>query len=117
MKPDSSTADVAAVVRSKIQAGTLTTETPTKVWVGKGTGQTCDGCGVRVTSADIEYETDLPGGRTLRFHQRCLTVWHEQRVKDPASQASQSTTPPSVASREAVCGSPPSALPPSPAVD
>ena len=98
MKPDSSAADVAAVVRSKIQAGTLTTETPTKVWVGKGTGQTCDACGVRVTSAEIEYETDLPGGRTLRFHQRCLTVWHEQRVKDPASRASQSATPPSVAS-------------------
>jgi hypothetical protein len=82
MKPDRDTSNVATLVRNKIEAGSLPTETPTKVWVGKGTGLTCDACGVQVTSADIEYETDLPSQRTLRFHQRCLTVWHEERVKD-----------------------------------
>ena len=60
MKPDSGTANVAALVRSKIEAGTLPTETPMKVWVGKGTGLTCDACGVPVTSADMKYEIDLP---------------------------------------------------------
>jgi hypothetical protein len=82
MKPDSGTADVAALVRARIVAGTLPTETPTKVWVGKGMGLTCDACGVKVTPADIEYETDLPSQRTLRFHQRCLTVWYEERMKN-----------------------------------
>jgi hypothetical protein len=85
MKLDDSMADVAATVRRKIQAGTLPTERPVKMWVGKGTGQACDACGVPVTSADIEYETDLPSQRTLRFHQRCLTVWHDERVKNPPS--------------------------------
>jgi hypothetical protein len=80
MKSDSETGDIAALVRHKILAGILPTEAPTKLWVGKGTGQTCDACGILVTSADIEYETDLPSGRTLRFHKVCLGVWHEERV-------------------------------------
>jgi len=82
---DSDTANVVVLVRSKIQAGALPTETPTKMWVGKGTGLTCDACAVEVTSADIEYEADLPSQRTLRFHQRCLTVWEEERGKDRQS--------------------------------
>jgi hypothetical protein len=85
MKPDSGTGDIEALVRHKIQAGALSTETPTKLWVGKGTGQACDACGLPATSADIEYETDLPSGRTLRFHQVCLTVWHQERIKHPTA--------------------------------
>jgi hypothetical protein len=79
------TADIAAAVRSKIAAGILPTEKPDKMWAGKGTGQACDACGLTVTSDDIEHETDLPGGRTLRFHQSCFTVWHEERAKDGTS--------------------------------
>jgi hypothetical protein len=63
--PDNDTADIAAAVRSKIAAGILPTEQPDKTWAGKGTGQTCDACGLTVMSDDIEHETDLPGGRTL----------------------------------------------------
>jgi hypothetical protein len=80
MAPNSM-AEVSAVVRHKIDSGILPTATPIKVWVGKGMGKQCDACALAVTSADIEYETDLPGGRTLRFHQPCLAVWHKERVK------------------------------------
>jgi len=66
--PNNGTADIPAAVRSKIAAGILPTEKPDKMWAGKGTGQTCDACGLTVTADDIEHETDLPGGRTLRFH-------------------------------------------------
>jgi hypothetical protein len=81
MGPNNNIAELAAVVRHKIATGVLPTATPTKVWVGKGMGRLCDACDLTVTSADIEYETDLPCGRTLRFHQPCFTVWHEARVK------------------------------------
>jgi hypothetical protein len=81
MGPNNDMAEVSAVVRQKIAAGLLPTDKPMKVWVGKGTGLMCDACDLPVTPADIEYETDLPGGRTLRFHQPCLAVWHEERVK------------------------------------
>jgi hypothetical protein len=80
MGPNNDLAQV-SVVRHKIAAGILPTETPRKVWVGKGVGKPCDACDLTVTSADMEYETDLPDGRTLRFHQACLTVWQEERVK------------------------------------
>jgi hypothetical protein len=83
MGPNNDMAEVSAVVRQKIAAGILPNETPVKVWVGKGMGKPCDACGTTVTSADIEYETDQPDGRTLRFHQPCLAVWHEERLKAP----------------------------------
>ena len=82
---DSDTANAAALVRSKVEAPCPPRHPRRCGWAGKGTGLTCDACGVQVTSADIEYETDLPSQRTLRFHQRCLTVWHEERVKARAS--------------------------------
>ena len=81
MAPDKDMAELSAVVRGKIAAGTLSTEKPLKMWVGKGMGKLCDACDLPVTPVDIEYEADLPGGRTLRFHQRCLTVWHEERAR------------------------------------
>jgi hypothetical protein len=30
---------------------------------------------------DIEYETDMADGRTLRLHQECLTLWNQERAK------------------------------------
>jgi hypothetical protein len=81
MGPDNNLAELSAVVRHKITAGLLPTDKPRKVWVGKGMGKPCDACELPVTSADLEYETDLPDGRTLRFHQPCLAVWHEERAK------------------------------------
>jgi hypothetical protein len=71
-------ADVAEAVRRKIAAGILPTRIPDRMWVGHGTGRTCDACDLQITSEDIEHELDLRNGRTLRLHQRCLTVWREE---------------------------------------
>ena len=76
--PENDPADVAEAVRHKIAAGILPTEIPSTVWAGRGTGLTCDACDRQITSAEMEYEADLRNGRTLRFHQRCLTVWQEE---------------------------------------
>jgi hypothetical protein len=82
---EADTVDVRSVVRWKIDAGTLLTATPEKVWVGPGVGEPCSACDLVVAATDIEYEIDLPGGRALRFHQKCLAVWHAERVKSRAS--------------------------------
>ena len=82
---EADTGDVRSVVRAKIDAGTLPTATPERVWVGPGMGEPCSACDLVVAAADIEYEIDLPGGRALRFHQKCLAIWHAERVKSGAS--------------------------------
>jgi hypothetical protein len=71
--------DVTAAIRAKMVAGALPAEPPTKMWVGKGTGRPCNVCDQPITHHELEYEADLPGDRMLRFHQICLTVWHEER--------------------------------------
>jgi hypothetical protein len=70
MGPNNDMADVSAVVRQKIAAGIPYREAHEDVG-RQGDGQACD---LPVTSAGIEYEADLPMGRTLRFHQQ-PPVW------------------------------------------
>jgi hypothetical protein len=77
--------DLEAAIRSKIAAGTLPVHREDggeKLWVGNGNGRPCDACGEPITAAEREYEIDLPGGRTLRFHGKCLTAWHDARAEE-----------------------------------
>jgi hypothetical protein len=74
-------AEVAALVRQKIAAGTLPTETPLKSWVGKGSGKPCEACDLVVTPGDMEFEVDMPEVRTLRSHRDCFKVWDEERAR------------------------------------
>jgi len=71
--------DVAECIRAKIALGFLPVASdPTgKVWVGKGSGRLCDACDRPITDTDVECETDLPTGGTLRFHRPCLHVWQQ----------------------------------------
>jgi hypothetical protein len=72
---------VSALIRAKVAAGTLplAAAPPGKLWVGKGNGHSCVGCERPITQAEIEYEPDVPDGTAaLRFHQRCLELWHQQ---------------------------------------
>jgi hypothetical protein len=73
--PEISPDDLAAVVRRKFAAGTLPREAPQRTWAGHGTGFRCSVCDLEITSADIEREADLSGGRILRFHVACFTAW------------------------------------------
>ena len=76
--------DIAALIRAKLASGELQRAKPEKVWAGKGTGQSCWGCGALITPAKVEYEVDLAAGPTLtlRFHQGCLAVWDEARQQN-----------------------------------
>jgi hypothetical protein len=46
---------------------------------GKGTGQPCAVCEQAITEQQLEYELDI-GGRTLRFHDKCLDMWRQARA-------------------------------------
>jgi hypothetical protein len=77
--------DIRSVIRTKLTSGELPTETPEKCWVGKGTSRPCMACDLAINPDTLEYEVDLPtpaphSVTTLRLHQACLTVWHEERV-------------------------------------
>jgi hypothetical protein len=81
MISDQGIRDIGAVVREKMAASHLPTSRPDKVFVGRPSGKPCDACDLPITKPALEYEADLPEGRTLRFHQKCVDVWHEQRVR------------------------------------
>jgi hypothetical protein len=70
-------------IRDKVQGGALPLppDPAGKCWVGKGTSRPCDACDASITAEQVEYELDLPDGRTLRFHSKCLAAWHEFRAE------------------------------------
>ena len=74
--------DLTVVVRQKLFFGTLPRDEPTKMWVGNGSGRSCDACGQPITPTDIEYEPDFADPSVqVRFHQKCLDVWHQERAR------------------------------------
>jgi hypothetical protein len=73
--------DLVALIWSRILAGVLPKDSPVQVWAGYGNGKSCDACDLPATREDVEYETDMADGRTFRFHQACLTIWHEERAR------------------------------------
>jgi hypothetical protein len=72
--------DLAASIRDKIRSGALPLppEPPAKYFAGKGTGQLCGVCEQAITAEYLEFEVDV-GGRTLRFHEKCLDMWRQAR--------------------------------------
>jgi hypothetical protein len=72
--------DLATLVAEKLRSGALPLppEPPEKYFAGKGAGQPCDLCEQAITTEELEYELDL-GGRTLRFHEKCLDMWRQAR--------------------------------------
>jgi len=75
--------DAAATIRAKLRSGALPlpADPPAKSWVGKGTSRRCEGCDKTITPDEIEYETDLADGRTLRLHADCVAFWHAARAE------------------------------------
>jgi hypothetical protein len=63
------------VLRRKIATGVLPAEVPSKVWVGRGTDDTCIVCDQQISPDDIECEVDIPDARAVRLHLRCHTLW------------------------------------------
>jgi hypothetical protein len=75
--------DVASSIRAKIAAGRLPlpANLPGRVWVGTGNLRPCDGCDQPITDTEIEYETDLPTGQTIRFHRPCFEAWQTEGAR------------------------------------
>jgi hypothetical protein len=79
--------DLRVAIRQKLAAGILPKDEPVAVAVGRLDRRTCDACGVepdhaaatRFNDPLVECEVTVPDGRTFRFHQLCLTIWHEER--------------------------------------
>jgi len=73
---------LAALVADKIRSGALPLPPPPpeKYFGGKGTGQRCDVCEQAITAEQLEYEVDVDG-RTLRFHERCVDMWRQARLR------------------------------------
>lgn len=67
-------------IRVKLESGKLPMEKPSRVWSGSGTDHSCDACDDPITPADIEYEVNVSIHDTLRFHQHCFNIWHEERL-------------------------------------
>ena len=75
--------DMSACIGAKIASGRLPIPSDPigKLWVGKGSGRSCDGCDQPITNADTEHEIDVPTGETVRFHAWCFAAWQ----RPPAS--------------------------------
>jgi hypothetical protein len=74
-----------ARIMDKLSQGILPTDDPVKVWGGKGTGRSCDGCDELISSSDVEHEVEMPDGRTLRFHVACAELWRVLKQAMPKS--------------------------------
>jgi len=73
-------ADVAAVIRAKLAAGSLPCATVTKVWACAGNGARCAACGEPI-STDAEYEVEFANAVSVRLHRICYGIWEEERVR------------------------------------
>jgi hypothetical protein len=66
---------VIETIRDKLARGLLPTELPLNLWVSRGKGRACDGCGLPIGPPRIEHEFDFANGRIVRFHEACTVTW------------------------------------------
>ena len=71
--------DAPTRIREKLSQGLLPEKYSEKMWAGRGNGRPCDGCDRPVLSDQVEYEFEIDGGRTLRFHLGCAALWEAYR--------------------------------------
>jgi hypothetical protein len=73
-----------ALIMEKLSRGSLPVADPLTLWIGYGTGLTCDGCDEMISASAQEQEAEMPDGRILRFHGDCHQLW--RTLKDTRSQ-------------------------------
>ena len=62
-------------IAAKVDAGTLPREGSGRTRATRGSGRTCSACDEPIGRAEMELESTLDTGRTLRFHLECFTAW------------------------------------------
>ena len=68
--------------RQRIEQAQLPRSKPSRIWGGRGSGQTCSLCDKPIldTEPEMELEYDSePSQAVVRFHLQCQTVWDEVR--------------------------------------
>ena len=68
---------IRARIARLVGSGELTCDEPDQTWAGEGLGKRCAACLEPIRPPQIEFEVDLPGGRTYVLHQRCHEMWLE----------------------------------------
>jgi hypothetical protein len=89
MVPDA----VRQLIRHRIDNGRLPRDHTIELWHGDGYGfgQTCDGCGLTITTADRMSLLCADAWRALRFHADCFQVWDAERQARDDQEAGSST--------------------------
>lgn len=73
------------VIREKLADVRLSSAPVPRVWTRPGHGETCDGCGEGVTTAQTMMENRDTAGGGVRLHVACFHVW-DGECQMPASQ-------------------------------
>jgi hypothetical protein len=77
-------ATIAAMIRKKLDAGTLPLNSPAKLWAGLGSGRLCVACEQPIQSSQAEYELEYDDDRAVpRFQAACHGLWEEERLRNP----------------------------------
>ena len=63
--------------REKVLSGELPKMDCRMTWYGPGRDGKCMAGDQPIGAHEVEVECDLPNGGTIRFHQRCYTIWAE----------------------------------------
>ena len=80
-------ADVARQrIRHRIERGTLPRDRTIEMWHGPGFGQTCDGCGLTISTADRMSLVCADDWKLIRLHDHCFNLWDEERRPLPSEQ-------------------------------
>ena len=75
-------ARVRAIIRTRLETGTLRSAPPAPTWAGPGAQKPCDGCSSLIDNHDTEFEIVFHDGRAVRLHAGCHVVWEEERHRD-----------------------------------
>ena len=66
-------------LRRLIDSEELPCEDGCDVWAGHGTAKRCAACGSWISSAEVEFEVELPQSKRVLFlHEPCHRLWVEE---------------------------------------
>jgi hypothetical protein len=74
--------------RAALNAATIPHESPTGVWGGNGSGESCPVCGQCVDASERELEMEFAvastsGAREFHLHLPCFAAWEIERKITP----------------------------------
>jgi hypothetical protein len=71
--------DAPARIAAKVESGDLPLDLPRRMWAGRGSGKSCNGCGEVIDPSQVEYEFEAADGHTVRLHLGCASLLEAER--------------------------------------